>query len=592
MNFVNSIAQRFLKKDFPPLVLYIIFIFAIVPKGLQWPIQLAFVLYALFIFWIIWWHAWDKHGQEEIKNAKFFRYLLVCSGVFFVFSRFFLFVRYGEAPLGYDTGFYLKSMETVFEGAIGVDGHRIARALLWVPFLWLGVPKVYILHSLYVLSQFLIIGSLYSLARTMAVSSRLTYAAVLVFLFSVSLPQFFAYWWMFYQMEFAIAFLLMTLVLIHRRSVFALITAGFGAAIHPSTFFPFGIALGIFAVVQVMRTLFMGKKLERETLFIIGLGIIMIVIIQQFAKEFILIYLRGTVNKYGWMLTNYPDYIRQQFTGLYIGPALFRLADAYILPFGFLGVLLFAFNKLPYKKGSNLRIRLLVFLILSVILFFLSHYPFIYQNRFLIILDLVIILFAAYPFVYLLRYFLEDKKGYLVIMIFLLGFGAYSVYSIWKQKPQMYPDELQEIKAIAQVSDRSDYAMSTESLYTPWVYAFADRTTIDPGYLQYNKWTYEMWREFWYGGSDARRHELLNMYDRPIYIFVGKQVPETVRYKKFIKSDPYFEQISPHVWWYDPGRISERDVEEMYRLENPFEAYTAYMLRMFHKVAAKILILQ
>ncbi|MDO8581270.1 MAG: hypothetical protein Q7S16_00135 [bacterium] len=461
-----------------------------------------------------------------------------------------MFVRFGMAPLGYDTGFYLESIKETFS-SLGYSKSAV-RAYLWVPFVWLRVPNVYILHGLYILFQFLTVGSVYILARSFHASSRIVYGVVAVFLYAVSIPQFLAFWWMFYQMELAVALLLITIALMHRRSVLAVMTGAFGAAIHPPTFLPFGIALVLFLILQSVRSLFQRKKLEKETIFILGLGLAAFILVKRFGGDFIAWYLGGSVTEYGWFLTNFPEHLKQMYTGLYINFEIFRLANIYLLPFSGIGVLLFLFGKLRSKEPTFVS-RLLLALVLLVVLFIASYFPFIYHNRFLIILDLMLIIFAVYPFSIFILRLLKNTEGQVMLFLLLLGFVLFNGFMVWNQKPQVYPDELAEIRAIDVVASPSDYAMATESVYTPWVKAFSNRATIDPGFFPTNQWDYEMWKEFWKGESNDRRHELLQMYDRPIYIFVGKIVSNDIPYRRFIVSDPHFSQISPHVWRYDPN---------------------------------------
>ena len=243
------------------------------------------------------------------------------------------------------------------------------------------------------------------------------------------------------------------------------------------------------------------------------------------------------------------------FSGLYVNLETFQMASIYLLPFSVIGVLLFLFGKLRSKEPALVS-RLLLWLVLLAVLFVLSYFPFIYHNRFLIILDLALIIFAVYPFAILILRLLKNIEGKVMLTLLLFGFVLFNGYTVWSQKPQLYPDELAEIRAIDAVAGSSDYAMTTESVYTPWVSGFSNRVTIDPGFLPTNQWTYDMWKEFWNGKNNTRRHELLKMYDRPIYIFVGKMVPNDIPYKRFISSDPYFFKISPHVWRYDPRLVN------------------------------------
>lgn len=535
-----------------PFVLYCILIGLIIPRSLTLWVKSVFVVYSIFIFYMVWSTVLTKHNDSEMpkRSLTFFYYLLGGAVFFFIVTRIYMFVRFGTSPLGYDTGFYIGSIDETL-GSLGYSKSAV-RAQLWVPFVWLGVPSVYILHGLYVLFQFLTVGSVYMLARSFNVSSRIVYGAVAVFLYAVSIPQFLAFWWMFYQMELAVAFLLITIVLIQRRSIFAFATGAFGAALHPPTFFPFGIALALFFILRIVRSLFKRTMPEKETLFILGLGLAAFIFVKRFSGDFIVWYLGGSITEYGWFLTNFPEHLKLMFTGLYINFETFHLANIYLLPFSGIGVLLFLFGKLRSKEPTLVS-RLLLGLILLIVLFILSYFPFIYHNRFLIIFDFVLIIFAVYPFAILITRLLKNVEGRVMLTLLLLGFILFNGYTVWSQKPQVYPDELAEIRAIDTIADPYDYAMTTESIYTPWVQAFSNRTTIDPGFLPTNQWNYSMWKEFWYGKSNNRRHELLQMYDRPIYIFVGSIVPDDALYKSFISSDPYFVQVSPHVWLYDPN---------------------------------------
>lgn len=543
--------RSLVRSSVAPFVLYCIMIGFMVPWSLSMWIKIVFVLFSVFIFYMVWGTTLTEPTRPDIPqpNLNFFYYLLGGAVIFFIATRLYLFVRFGEAPLGYDTGFYLGSIRDA--SALSFSTSSL-RAHLWVPFVWLGIPSVYILHGLYILFQFLTVGSVYMLARSFRVSSRIVYATTAVFLYAVSVPQFLAFWWMLYQMELAIVLLLITIVLIQRRSILAAMTGAFGAALHPPTFLPFGVALALFFLLQVIWSMYKRKMLEKETVLILGLGIGAVVLIKQFSGDFIAWYLGGSVTEYGWILTNFPEHLKLMFTGLYINFETFHLANIYLLPFSAIGALLFLFGKLRSKEPA-LTSRLLLVFVLLIVVFVLSYFPFIYQNRFLIILDFMLIIFAVYPLSLLVQLLLKNIEGRVMLALLLSGFILSNGYFVWNQKPQLYPDELAEIRAVDAVADYSDYVMTTESIYTPWVMAFSNRVTIDPGFLPTNRWNYEMWTEFWNGKSNDRRLELLKMYDRPIYIFIGKIVPDDSPYKRFIVSDLHFTRVSSHVWRYDPN---------------------------------------
>lgn len=516
--------------------------------------RIFFLLYAVFIFWIIWFAASSLQGDRENKESheKFFFYLFLFSVIFFIVTRLFPFIRYGGAPLGYDTGFYLKAIDALQQGE-GFESHRFIRGLLWVPFVWIGIPSGVILHGLYILAQYLSAGALYMVARTFTSSDHLPYVSTTLFLFAVSIPQFFAFWWMFYQTIFAVTFLLMTLALLHRRSLLVFLTAGFGALMHPPTFFGFVIALFVFIILRPLYTLIRARSIEREVVFMMIVTVVAFLIVLQ-SLDFIdpgTIYsYLYTIKSFGWLLTNYPPLLIAQYGGLYIDFEIFTLAIIYLLPFALSGLVLFIFR--PVREMIFVRVSRLFFLILFlIVLFVLSYFPFLYQHRHLIYLDIILIFFASYALLYFFRYFLSDRVGRMVIGVLILGFVLYNSYIVWNRKPQLYSQERDELQALTINDDGARYTIATDALYTPWVYAFSKLATIGPGYF-HDQWSYAMWKEFWNGTDNTRRHELLRMYKSPLYLFIGEHVPKGFRYIQFIQSDPHFTRISPHIWRYNP----------------------------------------
>jgi|GEM_PF-1838375 len=559
---------RVSRRTVAAFLIYAVLIAAVTPPIVAWYIRIAFYAFAVIVFWVVWGDRGVYQLQWQQRRRRVFVALAVFAAIFLVISRLLPFIRYGEAPLGYDTGFYLSSMDGSLNRILRGSGDRNFRALIWVPLEWLKIPPILYLHALYVLSQLLIAGAIYFLAHTLAPRRCIEYAAAAVFLFAVSIPQFFAYWWMFYQTELAIAFLLLTIALLYRRSWFALLTGLLGVLLHPATFLPFLIALVIHVAVQLLWSLMRLRPLDRDTGFLLLLAVLVTTVVQSRvgdARAFYLVYVYGIIGEYGWLYTKYPEYLQQGFTGLYVNRTVVHLADIYLLPFSVLGVLLFAFRRLRREDGVQFS-RSSLLLIWMVVLAFLVAIPVVYQHRFLIYFDLVLILFAAYAFMRFLNTMQNDRVSVPVVLLLLVGFVLHGSLAVWDQRPQLYPDERTEIRAIATVAEESAYAMTTESVYTPWVSAFAGRPVIDPGFGSLNKWSYHLWREFWFGKSNARRHELLAMYDRPLYIFTGRLVTNG-EYIRFIQTDPSFERVSPHVWRYDPRAITSEDIEAMRLLE-------------------------
>lgn len=548
-----------------PILLFSGMILFMTPAGTPLFGKMVFFAFGLFIFFTVS-KSSSEHPHITMKAMRvFFGCLLIFSVIFFIATRIILFVRYGEAPLGYDTGFYLDSMKSALES--GISGSRVVRNAIWIPFLWLGIPEVFLLHALHVLSQLLMMGALYIAARTFTQSDRLPFTSVLLFLFATSLPQFFAFWWIFFQTSVALSFLIVTLALLHRRSWLAFLTGGFGAAIHPATFFGFVIALGLFMVLRIIYTFARDRSIEREVLFIVLLSVVAGI----FTKKTFSYIDPGTIYSYayplrsfGYLLTNYPSHLVSTFGGFYLDFEMFKLANIYVLPFALTGLVLFMFKRLPEMHGHRIP-RLFFILVFLVVLFVLSYYPFIYQHRHLIYLDLAFIIFASYPLLQIIRHCSRDPAGRVLTGIILVGFVAYSSYIVWIQPPQVFGGELEEIKALTNERDPGAFVLTAEAKYIPWLHAFSSLATIGPAFHA-NRWSEEAWKEFRDGESDLKRHQLLRIYGgKPVYVFLGHWVdegnPETIQYVEFVKTNSGFMRISPHVWRYDPSAVSPEDMQ-------------------------------
>jgi len=551
-------------------VVYATLIAVVTPPVVAWYIRIVFYAFALIVFWVVWGRRSDATAVVlTATERRWYRVLLLIAGATLIVSRILPFLRYGEVPLGYDTGFYLSSVDGSLDGIITGIGHRTVRALIWLPLVWLGIPKIVYLHGLYVLAQVLIAGALYAFVRTITTHSRLAYGATAAFLFAVSIPQFFVYWWMYYQTELAIAFLLAMLTLLTRRSFLALLVGGFGAALHPATSLPFAVALVVFLIIQLLRSLVRLRPLDRDSGFLLFLAVLATLIAGQFFGEidaFARAYLRATTLTYGWLLNDYPIHLQPQMSGLYVTLPVVHLASFYLLPFVCLSIVLFVFRTL--SSDDRTRRQFLFLIIYGAVLLTLNVMGVIYANRYLIYLDLVLIVIASPALIRFMRHLPRDRMGSVVVVLLFAGLLFHGGRIVAKQEAHITPAELAEVKAIGTQAELDAYAMTTISHYTPWLLAFSGRATIDPGYLQYNQWSYAQWQEFWSGKSDVRRHELLRYYRRPIYVFVGSNaLEETLPYIPFIQNDPSFERVSPHVWRYDPQSLTAEDMESLRLLE-------------------------
>lgn len=556
--------QKIKEKIFSPptvkaaslFLIYFLSIIFILPDHISWDKQAIFLVYSFFIFCMIY-SVIKKEKSREIsltkniqKYNKFFVYLLIFSIFFLFITRLLPFIRFGEAPLGYDTGFYLERLKSnIFNLP---DGAAFYLSLLSV-YHFLGLTPFLTLNFVYILSQFMIMGSLYLLFRSMKIASNFALASIAVFLFSVSVTQFQAYWWMFAQQMLATSFLFITVALFFRSPILAILTGSIGILFHFPTFIVLGPTFFIFFIIHIGRALFSKTPINRKLLcfFIIGAVIFLIAVWIQLPA--FLSNVRRII-EYRGLATNFPSWEIPKMKGLFISVLAFRLQSLFLAPFILLG---FLYPSI-WTKVSATRQSMFDFLIFLYImfvgLFFLVYFPVIYQHRFIIIFDFLFIIFATPALFYFINYFLGYRGARILLGIFFLVFIIRIGSVVWAQEPQLFPDELQEIKSLAVTVEPDACVLALQSLYTPWVKGFSEHRAIGPG-LPPDAWDIPVWMNFWTGGDDQERLKLLDKtyYYCPLYIFIGRREIQSQPYQKFIRTDPHFTQISSQIWKYNPN---------------------------------------
>ena len=112
-------------------------------------------------------------------------------------------------------------------------------------------------------------------------------------------------------------------------------------------------------------------------------------------------------------------------------------------------------------------------------------------------------------------------------------------------KPLISNAELAEIESLSGIAKENDYVMAVTSYYSPWVYGFSGRKAITPRLFEYDKWSVLKWKTFWSTGNLELRHQLLDEYEKPLYVFIGDRAG-----RMDFSSDPAFIRISQRIWRY------------------------------------------
>lgn len=530
----------------------------VLPETIPLYYRLAFLGYAFSVYLLL--AGTDRahdnpfHQVLGSPSAPIVALMLgIASIVMLGWTRLHLFAQYGMAPLGYDTGIYLQYVEalardrTLFYSTIS-SGHLAYAS--WLPYLLLThLEPLTVLHFTHILHQFLLAGALFFFVASITQRHRLSTAAVAVFLFSISLNQFLAYWWIFFKQSMALPFILFALGLAFRRSWFAAPVGAFAVAIHPQSIIPVALAYGVYIAGRVLNDLVRRRTLGRMTTTLILSGVVTVFLIVALKGRELGLYLEHARLLRGFA-TNAPSWQVAQNQGLFIPIAVSQTYALFYLPFAYLGLLTLRKRERPLREVS------LFIAILLVVLLAVTMFPVIYQHRFLILLDLLLIALAAIPLVALVMKSWGDRIGRAVVVVLITGMLLIQWLSVTRFEPQVFPDELDIIRNLPAYVAATPGAllMTTSALYTPWVNGFTHLPVIAPGSGDIDRWTLNEWSIFWGTKDDERRIALLARYGtRPIIMFVGRRQTIGPGLEKFLNEHRSMTRIGPQVWRYEPG---------------------------------------
>jgi len=493
------------------------------------PFYLAF---AFFIGWL-----WFFDGEEKKEELKLSRWLIIIPLVIVLVTRIIPFIG-AEAPLGYDTGIYKKTIENFSEalpnlpqfseGAWGGGeswGLYLSTNLLSL----VGFSGNQILYGYYILLNLLLGLSIYVLVRRFFNAN----AAILsLFIFALSLTQFETYWMLYYKNIAALFLMLMAFYLLAQKSWLVIPVAGFLGGLHQPTFLIFGLAMFFHFIFNPIRWRISsnGAGKEKRYHLISGVGILAVAFSlyihnPQAIFQFISPDLQELVKTFG------PG----AGAGTFIDFNFYRQIITFYLPFAILGLIYLI------KRG---QFNYLFFYF--IFNFAIVYFGLIFYNRFIVHLDVIVIILAGISASYILARFLPTWTGKAAICILLIGAVYILGTVVLNKKPLISQEELAEIKSLSNLAKKDEYVMATDSYYSPWIYGYSERKTIAPGLFEHNKWNKEKWAAFWFSPDLGLRHFLLDEYEKPIYLFVGDR-----QHQMDFSNDPRFEKISERIWKYE-----------------------------------------
>lgn len=437
--------------------------------------------------------ALSLEKKNEIKIPSI---LLILPFVILLVFRLLPYLN-NNIPLGYDPGIYKYIMETYMQHLPDLPGENID---FWVrsgfePGLFVITDMLYligfdtpaILIWAFIFFELLLGLGIY-VAAGKFFGKNVGFLSLLIY--SISIIQFKVFWYMYYKNVVALFVMLIALYFLKSRNYLPFIlTAAFIGALHRPTFLIFGFIY--LAYIAANR-----KELVKNTLAGAAILALMLTFFVPNIREAIM-------DKIEPILTANIG------AGTFISLFVYQFSSLPYLPFALLGFFILA-------KKRDFNLFFLWFLITGIIVYF----KLIFFNRFIIHLDVAMIILAAYGLYQLLEF--DKRTGAAIGLILLLSSMLVMNQNMDGAKPLISGKELDIIKQFNHVESDA-YIMSTSSYYSPWILGYSGRRTIAPGLFDYNMWGVDDWNTFWATGEKDKAINMLNFYEKPLYIYLGKE---------------------------------------------------------------------
>lgn len=486
----------------------------LISLGFFWKYSLQFhvfaVIIAIFGISIISREKSDNTEKKEKErkpiNKKFHYILFIVAVLFVILFRAIPYLS-NSIPLGYDAGIYKYGIE---HGLSSLD-NWISRGGMEPGFLYLMKIFSFLFSSQFILTWLLIAfcvvlgAGIYFVTKEY--SNNKTTAILALFIYAFSIVQFKTFWYMYYKNIIGLSLMLFSLYFLRKAEqnrkfiIPYLILAGLIGAIHRPSFYIFGLSFLFYTFISPYKN----KKYDFRQLgnnVIYGLFIIII------ASLFYL-------GKFSQAITIMFEPVLQGFIqpgespGTFINFFTYQFSSLFYLPLALLG--LFYLIK---KRNFNILV------IWAVINLAIVYFQFFFFNRFIIHLDLALIILSSFGFSLIIKQ--KKKLGAIILIVLLLSGAVIAFKESLASKPLVSQDELETIKQL-QNTEENAFVMSTSSYYSPWILGYSERKTIAPGLFDYTKHNESEWTQFWTSQNLSEVTDFMNVYAKPLYIFIGQR---------------------------------------------------------------------
>jgi hypothetical protein len=523
--------KKILQNSFYQLLAIYTFLVLLISLNLFGKYSLQFQIFAVVLAVLGIFIVSKKESPNKPLNKKIHYFLFALAILLIVLVRVIPYFN-NPIPLGYDAGIYKYGIEYGLQNLdnwILQGGHEPL-------FLYLMEPLKLLFSSQFILTG-LFIGFCAFLGIAIYFVTKEFFdkqtALIALLIYAVSSIQFLTFEYMYYRNIIGLSLALFSVYFLkkseqNQKFIWpAIILGGLLGAMHRPTFYIFGLSYLFYTLISPYKNkLYNFKLLKKNILSGIGFLVIAGLFYLGKFKQAILIMFEPVLQSFiqtGESPGTFINFFTYQFSVL-----------AY-LPFALLG--LFAL----FKKRKFNMIFFWALVTSSIV-----YFQFFFFNRFIIHLDIGLIILASLGFSTLIK----NKKilGIIVLVVLLFSAGFVTLNGAIKTNSPINENELQTIQYL-QNTEENAFVMSTSSIYSPWVLGYSNRKTIAPGLFDYDKHNQEEWIIFWSTEEINQIKEFMDIYEKPLYIFLGEKQKDNL--EKFPECfETYYKQEGNKIYKY------------------------------------------
>lgn len=444
-------------------------------------------------------------------------FFVVC---LWIFVHTIPFLRFGVRAFGYDFGIYRRIIPfhaaEFFSGTMPEFGFSFL-SNVWV---WMGLSPNAILLGWYGAIFVLIAIAWYALVRAWSKINSTALVATALFAFSIAQYQFFL--WFYFRNAVGILAVLVALLLIQKKSWLAVLPLILAGTVHSITLVPIFPALALWAMCE--------KNMRRFLFPLLAISGAAIIVLNwpEFFGYLKFIFSTGIGASAAAAIG------RHEFSGQFLSAFEFIRAAIWYLPFALVGMFRYWKKEIFWSALGLICILGAVF----QILFF---------RRMFLWLDFVLLYFAA-------RFFADWFAGIRSRKETMIPAALYGVIlcvaigiALLRSTPTIDAETFADLTTLNTLP-RDASILAINSRLSPWVYGYSTQTVLAPGVFDDNVWNESEWNIFWYSNDQFVRPELLNRYQSPVYLFLGRHGYTDLR--SDLASDPLFTPLSESLWKY------------------------------------------